>query len=389
MTMKEKNGTIPIGVLALDCETTVWAKGNPFSRRNKLCAIATTHGVYKIEYDEEPYGKALEEVQRQIDAAEILIGFNIKFDLHWLRRYGIRFAHRRIWDCQIAQHIIECQCNPYPSLEGTAQYWKCGEKNHDIESYWKSGIDTTGIPWDFIRDRAADDVALTDRVYNCQLNNVGGKQAQLIRLDCLDLIVLEEMEYNGIRYDCAASLKAAEELRSEIKAMDAELSAVVGIDGINFNSNDQLSAVLYGGKIVREGRQDYEFTYKDGRKAIKSRVVELVHEMSRLVAPLPKTELAKEGYWSTGEAILGSLKAKGKAKRIIEIINKRTKMEKLAGTYLEGIPKLIREMDWADNIIHGNLNQCVAVTGRLSSSKPNMQNMSPEPLAYMRSNYDC
>lgn len=375
--------------LVLDCETTTFQKGNPFSQRNKLCAIATTHGVYKIEYDEEPYGKALEEVQRQIDEAELLIGFNFKFDMHWLRRYGIRFAHRRIWDCQIAQHIIECQCNPYPSLEGTAQYWKCGEKNHEIEESWAKGIDTPDIEWGVVSTRAADDITLTTNVYNCQMQVVSGKQLQLIKLDCLDLLVLEEMEYNGIRYDCAASLKAAEELRSEIKGMDAELSTIVGIDGINFNSNDQLSAVLYGGKVIHTTRQNYEFTYKDGRTCTKQRNVEVLYELPRLVAPLPKTELAKDGYWSTGEAILGSLKAKGKAKRIIEIINKRTKMEKLAGTYLEGIPKLIREMDWADNTIHGNLNQCVAVTGRLSSSKPNMQNMSPEPLAYMRSNYDC
>ena len=35
----------------------------------------------------------------------------------------------------------------------------------------------------------------------------------------------------------------------------------------------------------------------------------------------------------------------------------------------------MKENDWEENYIHGQLNQCVAVTGRLSSSKPNLQNM--------------
>ena len=35
-------------------------------------------------------------------------------------------------------------------------------------------------------------------------------------------------------------------------------------------------------------------------------------------------------------------------------------------------------MNWETNVLHGQLNQCVARTGRLSSSKPNLQNFDGE-----------
>jgi DNA polymerase I-like protein with 3'-5' exonuclease and polymerase domains len=43
-------------------------------------------------------------------------------------------------------------------------------------------------------------------------------------------------------------------------------------------------------------------------------------------------------------------------------------------TYYRGLLKLATELNWKENKIHGQLNQCVARTGRLSSSKPNLQN---------------
>ena len=43
----------------------------------------------------------------------------------------------------------------------------------------------------------------------------------------------------------------------------------------------------------------------------------------------------------------------------------------------EVLGKALREkMNWSEGMLHGNLNQCVARTGRLSSTKPNLQNIS-------------
>ena len=53
-----------------------------------------------------------------------------------------------------------------------------------------------------------------------------------------------------------------------------------------------------------------------------------------------------------------------------------------------GYTKLIEKMNWPKDMLHGTLNQCVVVTGRLSSSKPNLQNADGETKRYMETRYN-
>ena len=110
----------------------------------------------------------------------------------------------------------------------------------------------------------------------------------------------------------------------------------------------------------------------------KYRWGEFKYTLEQLVAPLKKTELKKEGYYETGFDVLRSLKPKGKAKKVVDIILQLSKLEKVVGTYYNGLPKLRDTMHWKQGYLHGNLNQCVAATGRLSSTKPNLQNISSD-----------
>ena len=93
--------------------------------------------------------------------------------------------------------------------------------------------------------------------------------------------------------------------------------------------------------------------------------------------PLDKTNLAKEGFYSTDRGVLIQLhqKAKGENKKLLDEILKRSKLEKLRSTYYHGLPKKLEEYGWEDNIIHSSLNQCTATSGRLTSTKPNIQNI--------------
>ena len=95
--------------LVLDVETTISNKGNPFDQTNKLCMVglltANEKMIYDIEYSVDPYKESLKQIQLAVDKCDVLVGFNIKFDLHWLARYGITFANKRIWDCQLTAFI--------------------------------------------------------------------------------------------------------------------------------------------------------------------------------------------------------------------------------------------------------------------------------------------
>jgi DNA polymerase-1 len=94
--------------------------------------------------------------------------------------------------------------------------------------------------------------------------------------------------------------------------------------------------------------------------------------------PPKGSELVKEGTWSTDEDTL--LKIKGGKKELIQGILKSKELAKLQSTYVEGMLNKHREKHWPPNMIHGQYNQVVTGTGRLSSSEPNMQNMSGEIL---------
>jgi DNA polymerase-1 len=382
-------------ILTIDTENTTKNKGHPFTPSNKCCVISLAVDndspiVLKIEYDLEPYGDSLNTLQKFIELSDTIVGFNLKYDLHWLRRYGIVFSGKRIWDCQVAQFIIEHQLNPYPSLDSTAEFWKLGSKIDVVKNeYWDKGIDTCDIPYDILDTYARQDVNLTRDVYYKQQEYLSDKpkMRKLVTLDCLDLLVLEEMEWNGLVYDVDESLKLAKDLEDRAKDICDGLNKWIGVDGINWNSGDQLSAVLYGGTIKFTSKKLVPFTYKDGRVTQKLRSVVEEVTFPRLVEPLKKTELKKAGVFKTGADVLEELPAKGKVKEAIKWLLELADIEKQVGTYLKGIPKLIEEMEWENNTIHGNLNQCVAVTGRLSSNKPNLQNNPASIDLLFRSRY--
>ena len=368
--------------LVLDVETTTSNKGNPFDTTNKLCYVGMNDDVYNIEFDDEPYKDNLLKIQESIDSATVLVGFNIKFDLHWLARYGIKFSNKRIWDCQLVHFILDGQANPYPSLNGVAEHYGLESKLDIVsEQYWKNGIDTPDIPEDILVEYLKQDVKLTEQIMIKQMEDLN-KQPELKRLVSLhnqDLLVLQEMEFNGILYDYDKSKILGDELEEQISKLDKRLHMYHQFDDFNPNSVDHLSAFLYGGTIKYKCQRPVGH-YKSGNRMgeVKLQWFDEQIEMSQRIKPLAGSELAKEGLYSTDEKTLRSLKPSKEGKEILELLLTRATLEKRKSTYYHGLVKLIDDNNWNKGEIHGQLNQCVARTGRLSSSRPNLQNFDGE-----------
>jgi DNA polymerase I-like protein with 3'-5' exonuclease and polymerase domains len=372
-------------ILTFDTETTTRNKGNPYDRTNRLVNIGWKCGNGAVFVDYPSDGRPSQRTSDAFNMADVVVGFNLKFDLAWTRRWlNITVQdHQRVYDCQLAWFILTNQQHRYPSLNQVAEYFGLGQKIDVIkEEYWSKGIDTPDIPRDVLDGYLIQDVELTYQVYQCLQEAMPASKKKLVQLAMMDLLVLHEMEWNGLLYDKEKSLELAEEENRKLADIDKKLLDIVGVEGINFGSGQQLSAILYGGTIVKEEKEDYLFTYKDPKKVpvIKQRKVERQFHLPRLVEPLPKTETKNETktgetVYFTNEPTLKSLKAKGKAKQIIDLVLERAKIEKVVSSYYTGIPKLMTEMNWPENEVHGNLNQCTAVTGRLSSDKPNLQNL--------------
>jgi len=163
--------------VVLDCETTVSSKGNPFDARNHLCYIGcfdgSTYNLFDIEYSNESYRKGLVQVQSLVNSFDLLIGFNLKFDLHWIRRYGIDFSKHSVWDCQLVQFILDNQATPYPSLDGVAAGYGLDSKLSVVnDEYWSKGVDTPEIPRTILEDYLKQDLLLTWQIYQLQLKEI-------------------------------------------------------------------------------------------------------------------------------------------------------------------------------------------------------------------------
>jgi DNA polymerase I-like protein with 3'-5' exonuclease and polymerase domains len=365
-----------MNALTSDFEITTFNKGSPFDSRNKAVCL----GVKDNDEAADCWFDILSYPQKNYitvpdGAWDLYVFFNAKFDLHWYRRLGVDISNWKIWCCQVAEFVLEGQKNAYPSLETTAVKYGLGHKIDTIKlEYWDKGINTDMVPQDILSDYCKQDVELTYKVYQHQLEQFKQKPAlfQLFKLMCQDLLVLEEMEWNGLKYNETLCQQRSTEIEKELDKIYSKLATIYPDVPINFNSGDQLSAFLYGGEIPRQVKEHVGF-FKNGNP--KYKLVDKSYVLPRLIEPLKKTGLLKEGYYKTDENTLRKLRGPA-AKRFVGPLLRLAELEKLNGTYYKGIPEKNKEGYWPEGMIHGQFNQCVAQTGRLSSSKPNLQNFA-------------
>ena len=377
--------------VVLDVEATGAQRNHahPFDYRNVACNLGLYNidtgelKIWKIQYDDDPYGDSLKEIQTWLDQATLLVGFNLKYDLHWLFRYKLSYS-QRLFDCQVAYFILRNQQNSYPALNNVALELGVEQKLDVVKTeYWDKGLDTNQVPYEILSEYLEQDLRTTAQVFlklQCEIDRVSRDMTTCIRMAMLDLGILADIEQNGLLYDTDKSLQKGEELVKKIDEIDLWIRNTFNVPWFNPNSGEHTSVLLYGGTIMLDGQESYLFTYKDGREVIKTRKAKIPQTYAGMYKPLEGSELAKDGFYATNEPTLVSIKnsAKKGTTELIDVLLHRSKLEKLRSTYYQGLPKRILEMGWGDNIIHSSFNQCVAVSGRLSSTKPNVQNVAGE-----------
>jgi DNA polymerase-1 len=146
--------------------------------------------------------------------------------------------------------------------------------------------------------------------------------------------VIVAMERAGIRLDVDTLNQMAVDLRQRLSNSKADINSHIGTP-ININSTQQLSQALF----------DWLGLPTDGIKKTKS------------------------GHYSTAAGVLEKLKG---THPVVELILEHRELSKLLGTYVEALPRLVNPRT---KRIHTSFNQAGAVTGRISSSNPNLQNI--------------
>jgi DNA polymerase I-like protein with 3'-5' exonuclease and polymerase domains len=397
--------------VVFDCETSRYPDGSPYRPSAELISHCTyfpdekqTNFSYYTDAD------FTQRLRDDLSKASLVIGLNLKFDVAWARRTGVCFPNRcRVWDCQLAEFILSGQTNSFSSMDDLCSFYGIPGKQGGLEEYWDQGIETKEIPYDVVKEyNIADVVDRTYQIYLHQLKDPRMTPAlyKLILIQGADLLVLQEMEQNGFKYNKEKSITKGNELKLRVEEIENELRSIFGCHCANFDSGDDLSVLLYGGQITETIYGKEERVYKSGPRKGESytRVITLetkVHKFDGYFKPLPKTQLKKSldlltgkpnpnvaQFYQTGEPVLKMLAGRSKVqKRIIDLILERAEYSKLVDTYLLKLPVRMEENEWGD-YIHGAYNQVVARTGRLSSSGPNMQNVPSLVDGFFESRYD-
>ncbi len=354
--------------IVVDAENTTWSKGDPYDLRNfNVCwSWWDYQGTHGVSFEGPP----------DLKDYNLLIGFNLAYDLAWLWKKGIDTTHLRFYCCQVAEYLLTNQTQTYPSLDSTALKYLNRQKLDVVKTeYWDKGINTDQIPKPILAEYAQLDSELTAGIYLKQQEIIPDSKRTLISLAMQDMVVLAEIRANGSRYDVDLSKKRAQELDEEITAIQRSLDLFHSLGAFNWASGDHVSALLYGGTITIK-EQELAGEFKTGAKVgqKKYRWIEKQYHFPRLYKPLPRTELAKGGVWSTSEDILVKL---DDGKPLISGLLKIRELSKLRNTYFRGFPERMEEHHWPTGYIHSTFNQTSTLTGRLSSEKPNLQNVPP------------
>lgn len=256
---------------------------------------------------------------------------NAKFEMNCLSCDGIKFGPL-VFDTMLASYIL----NP-DSKHGLK------DQSDRVLNYQMMRIDEligTGrkqitinyAPLDKVAAYASDDARITlelTRFYAPQLDKE--QEFLLYEMEQPLAHVLASMEQAGVALDLEYLQNFSHELSSELARLETEIYALAG-HGFNINSTQQLQKVLF-------------------------------EEIG--LKPKNKT---KTGF-STDAAVLESLREEH------EIIGKLLEyrhISKLRSTYVDALPSQISKRDGR---LHGDFNQTVTSTGRLSSSNPNLQNI--------------
>jgi DNA polymerase I-like protein with 3'-5' exonuclease and polymerase domains len=387
-------------VVSIDVETTTLNKGHPFNPDNRLISYAYTDSdstCFKY-YTDPDFRLCPTYSWLESGAARntVVVGFNIKFDLHWLaREFGLTYSDVKIWDCSLAEFILSGQTAAFMSLNEALESYGLPTKIDKVKEFWDAGIDTADIPVPILEEYNKSDAELTLMLFHAQQQIMSEKQKALVYLEGEDLKTLQHAEFHGIKWDQETANKRLGDLQVQLAAINAELSNVLPDDDIvrqhfNWDSGDQLSALLYGGDIVFKWAVPRMVVGKSGeREGVtyeKNSWFNKTYTFPRRFTPLEGSEVKKtQGlsaeathFYQVDEPSLKQLTTRSKQNRaFLNLLFERAKKIKVA-EMIESIQNKMTEMNWQDNYIHGQFNQNVVVTGRLSSSAPNMQNTPVE-----------
>ncbi|MBT8548718.1 DNA polymerase I [Polynucleobacter paneuropaeus] len=262
------------------------------------------------------------------------VGQNLKYDAHIFANYGITLQGVE-FDTLLESYVLESHM-PH-NMDSLADR-HLGMKTIKYEEVCGKGVHQIGfdqVDLQTATEYAAEDADITLRLHLAlwpQIQANPGLMYIYEKIEMPAMRVLGIMERNGIRIDSALLAKQGQEIGKRLLALEGEIHQLAG-QPFNIQSPKQIAEILFG------------------------------------QLELPVIKKTPSGSPSTDEEVLQKLAEDYPLPA--RILDYRS-LAKLMSTYIEKLPRMA---DPQTGRVHTNFSQAVAVTGRLASSEPNLQNI--------------
>jgi DNA polymerase I-like protein with 3'-5' exonuclease and polymerase domains len=252
-------------ITVVDVETTYQKNKHngfdpsPFHPDNKLVSVGLESGFgneYYFTYHSEKVSEGcFETIQERLDQTTLLVGHNLKFDLMWMLEAGFKYSGK-VYDTMLGEYILNKGIRKSLTLQMCCQRRKIGMKDDRIKYYMDEGITFDKIPADLVEEYGRNDVVITKRLFDSQMQDFKlPANKDLIKTAKMMgefLVVLSDMERNGIYVDLNVLEKVNAEYTAEKAYLTQKISKIVynkmGDTEINLSSPEQLSWLIYSKK---------------------------------------------------------------------------------------------------------------------------------------------
>lgn len=286
--------------------------------------------------DQKATYSILEQLEPLFNNKQITwVGQNLKYDMLVLKWYGKELAGN-IFDTMLAHYVIEPEGRRSMDLL-SAQYLGY-EPVHIDELIGKKGknqLNMRDVDVDKVKEYAAEDADITLQLKQAFTPLLKEKEVERVFEEVENPLVrvLTDMEFEGVKIDVDFLNEYSKELEKDARQFEENVYAQAGVR-FNLASPKQLGEVLF--------------------------------EVLKID---PKAKKTKTGQYATGEDVLQKLAANNPI--VADILGFR-ELTKLKSTYVDALPEMINRKTGR---VHTSYAQAVAVTGRLSSNNPNLQNI--------------
>jgi len=327
-------------IFAIDTETTSLNYKDAELVGFSICSDEN-HAYYvplahKSDQKQIDFNTALNLLKGIIENEQITkIGHHIKYDMHILERYGLKFQGT-LFDTMIESFLLDPSMNKHDLSSVSLKYLGINPVTYEeVAGKGAKQICFNEVEVERATQYAAEDAHITYLLHKTLSKKISqDKNLEKIyyEIDEPLIKILQRIESTGVLLDEKKLSQQSQELKKIIKKIEDEVFTEVG-EEFNLSSPKQLQRILFE------------------------------------VLELPILGKTPGGQASTSESVLQDLAVSYELPK--KILEHRT-ISKLISTYADKLPL---EINSATNRIHTSYHQANVVTGRLSSSNPNLQNI--------------